>query len=116
MFTHENKYYKLQYKFILKYVNQEIVKKFEENKIHDFYTYLSINNKYYILRTKIDNNCHETYRLLNIIKAFEKVLDISLLKPVDEWDNEEINTKKKYYEKEYKDKTENNPKEDNIEK
>lgn len=107
----EDKYYKLQYKFILKYVNQEIVKKFEENKIHDFYTYL-INNNYFLLRTKIDNNYHETYRPLKIIKAFEKILDISLLKPVDEWDNEEINAKKKYYEKEYKDNIENNLNED----
>ena len=112
----EDKYYKLQYKFILKYVNQEIVKKFEENKIHDFYTYLSINNNYYGLRTKIDNNYHETYRPLKIIKVFEKILDISLLKPIDEWDDEEINAKKLYYEKEYKDNTENNPNKDNIEK
>lgn len=111
----EDKYYKLQYEFILKYVNQEIAKKFEENKMNDFYTYLSINNTYCGLHTKIDNNYHETYEALKIIKAFEKILDIPLLKPVDEWDNEEINTKKKYYEKEYKDNVENNPNEDKTE-
>ena len=51
-----------------------------------------------------------------ILSIFEIILDISLLKPIDEWNDEEINAKKKYYEKEYKDNIENNPNEDNNEK
>lgn len=103
-------YYNLSHcEFILKYINQEITNKIK-NK--GFYTYLSKNNKYYGLCTEFDNNHHRTTRLGTINKVFETILDISLLKPIDEWDDEEINTKKKYYEKEYKDNIENNPNED----
>ena len=100
-------------KFILKYINQETTNKIK-NK--GFYTYLSKNSKYYGLYSKFDNNHHRTTKFGVINTIFEKILDISLLKPIDEWDNEEINAKKKYYEKEYKDNTENNPNEDNTEK
>ena len=117
----EDRYYNLSsWTFILKYVKQEIIKKFEEYKSQDIYAYLSINNNYCGLRTKIDNNYHETtYIALKIDEVFEDILDISLLKPVDEWNDEEINAKKEYYEKEYKDNIENNPNKDtkdNIEK
>lgn len=110
----EDRYYNLSsWTFILKYVKQEIIKKFEEYKSQDIYTYLSINNNYCGLCTKIDNNYHETtYIALNIDEVFEDILDISLLKPVDEWNDEEINAKKEYYEKEYKDNIENNTNKD----
>lgn len=105
------RYYDLSsWTFILKYVNQEIAKKFEENKLQNFYTYLSNDNIYKGLYTNY--NGERYYEFLLLDEVFEDILDISLLKPVDEWDNEEINAKKKYYEKEYKDNIENNPNED----
>ena len=111
----KDRYYDLSsWKFILKYVNQEIAKKFEKNELQDFYTYLSNDNIYKGLYSERGWENHCKFLLLD--EVFEDILDISLLKPVNEWDNEEINTKKKYYEKEYKDNTENNPNKDNIEK
>ena len=107
-------YYNLSHcEFILKYINQETTNKIK-NK--GFYTYLSKNSKYCSLYTELDNNNHRTTKLGIIDNVFEKILDISLLKPVNEWDNGKINAKKKYYEKEYKDNIKNNPTKDNIKK
>lgn len=101
--------------YVLDNINQEIAKKFRNKENINYYTYIHNNNKNYgliytIFFTKISKKFAE------IITIFETILDISLLKPVNEWDNEEINAKKKYYEKEYKDNTENNPNEANTEK
>lgn len=101
--------------YVLDNINQEIAKKFRNKENIDYYTYIHNNNKNYgliytIFFTKISKKFAE------IVSIFEKILDISLLKPIDEWDNEEINAKKKYYEKEYKDNTENNPNENNTNK
>ena len=112
----------LTYKIILDNINQKIAEKFRKRENIDIYTYVSINNKYYgLLHTNIinDNIRSKTYKLLELDEVFKTILDISLLKPVNEWDDEEINAKKKYYEKEYKDNIENNTNKDtkdNIEK
>lgn len=119
---YKNIYYDLTYyidmnetKFVLNNINQEIAKKFKRDENIDFYTYIHNNNKNNgLIYTKVFNKLSKKFA--EIVSIFEKILDISLLKPVDEWDNEEINAKKKYYEKEYKDNIENNPNEDNIEK
>ena len=93
-----DRYYDLSsWTFILKYVNQEIAKKIEENKSQDLYTYLSNDNTHKGLYTEWGREKHHEFLLLD--EYFEEILDISLLKPVNEWDNEEINAKKKYYEK-----------------
>ena len=110
-------YYRLYYderEFLLKHINQEIAKKFNDGENINIYTYLSYNNKYYGL--KVNERKTNDNNLLKLDNVFETILDISLLKPVNEWDNEEINAKKKYYEKEYKDNIENNPTKDNNEK
>ena len=121
---YKNIYYDLTYyidmnetKFVLDNINQEIAKKFKKDENIDYYTYIHNNNKNYgLIYIKDDYSRIISKKFIKITTIFEKILDISLLKPVDEWDNEEINTKKKYYEKEYKDNTENNPNEDNTEK
>ena len=121
---YRNIYYDLTYnidmdetKFVLDNINQEIAKKFRDKEDIDFYTYIHRNNKNYgLIYIKDAHNDIISKKFIKITTIFEKILDISLLKPVDEWDNEEINAKKKYYEKEYKDNTENNPNKDNTEK
>lgn len=119
---YKNIYYDLTYyidtnetKFILNNINQEIAKKFKNEENINIYTYINNNNNnenYGLIYTKNDYQV-TSKKFAEINTFFEKILDISLLKPVDEWDNEEINAKKKYYEKEYKDNIENNPNEDN---
>lgn len=112
-------YYKLYYderNFLLEHINQKIAKKFNDGENINIYTYLSYNNKYYGLKVKVNERETNVINLLKLDNVFETILDISLLKPIDEWDDEEINAKKEYYEKEYKDNTENNPNKDNIEK
>ncbi len=103
------------YKIILDNIDQKMAEKFRKRENIDIYTYVSNNNKYYgLLHTDINNNNirSKTYKLLELNEYFETMLDISLLKPINEWNDEEINAKKKYYEKEYKDNIENNPNKD----
>lgn len=116
---YKNIYYDLTYrigtnetKFVLNNINQEIAKKFKKDENIDYYTYIHNNNKNYgLIYTK--NVYHEiSKKFAEIDTIFEDILDISLLRPVDEWDDEEINAKKKYYEKEYKDNIENNSNKD----
>lgn len=119
---YKNVYYDLTFyidnkekNYVLDNINQEIAKKFRNKENIDYYTYIHNNNKNYgLIYNKVFNKIYKKFGEITTI--FETILDISLLKPVDEWDNEEINTKKKYYEKEYKDNTENNPNKDNTEK
>ena len=84
------------------------------NKIRTF-AILTAENPMGIEITPQENN-KLSKEFGEILSIFEIILDISLLKPIDEWNDEEINAKKKYYEKEYKDNIENNPNEDNNEK
>ena len=119
---YKNIYYDLTYyininetKFVLNNINQEIAKKIKRDENIDFYTYIHNNNKNNgLIYTKVFNKLSKKFA--EILSIFEKILDISLLKPIDEWNDEEINAKKKYYEKEYKDNIENNHNEDNNEK
>lgn len=84
----EDKYYYLRYEeeLILKNIDKEMAKNFEEIKGHDLYTYLLSNNKKRGMTISIDKDKNVTYRLLNLNDDFFKsksikTLDISLLKP-----------------------------------
>lgn len=78
-------YYQLypdEKEFLLEHINQEIAKKFNDGEIINIYTYLSYNNKYYGL--KVNERKTNANNLLELDDVFEKILDISLLKPVNE--------------------------------
>lgn len=87
----ENKYYclKNEEKLILNNINQEIAKNFRKMKNQDLYTYLLSNNKKYGMIINIDEYKNITYKLSKLNdKCFKSLLDISLLKPTNEWDKE----------------------------
>lgn len=83
----EDKYYYLRYEeeLILKNIDKEIAKNFEEMKRQDLYTYLLSNNEKRGMSISIDKDHNITYRLVKINDDFFKsksisTLDISLLK------------------------------------
>lgn len=87
----ENKYYclKNEEKLILNNINQEIAKNFRKMKNQDLYTYLLSNNEKYGMIINIDEYKNITYKLSKLNdKCFKSLLDISLLKPTNEWDKE----------------------------
>lgn len=84
----EDKYYYLRYEeeLVLKNIDKEIAKNFEEIKGQDLYTYLLSNNKNRGMTINIDKDHNITYRLVWLNDEFFKsktikTLDISLLKP-----------------------------------
>lgn len=87
----EDKYYYLKYeeKLILKYTDDEIANNFRMSKNQNLYTYLLSNHgKKCGMIINIDEDNNITHKLVNLNdKCFENILDISLLKPVKEWDN-----------------------------
>lgn len=90
--VNEEKYYKLNciQEYILKHVDKKIAKKFKNNKKQDTNTYLLKNNKKCAFELIVDYNNGMTkfmYNLINANKYFDKYLDITLLKPVREWDD-----------------------------
>lgn len=97
---YKNIYYDLTYhinmnetKFVLNNINQEIAKKFKRDENIDFYTYIHNNNKNNgLIYTKVFNKLSKKFA--EILSIFEKILDIFLLKPIDEWNDKEINAKK----------------------
>lgn len=83
----EKEYYYLKFeeKLILKNINKEIAKNFEEMKKQDLYTYLLSNNEKRGMSINIDKDHNITYRLVWLNDDFFKsksisTLDISLLK------------------------------------
>ena len=87
----EDKYYYLKYeeKLILKYIDDKIANNFRMSKNQNLYTYLLSNNGRkcgMIINIDKDNNVTHKLAKLND-KCFENILDISLLKPVNEWNN-----------------------------
>lgn len=92
----QNKYYYLKYeeRMILKNIDNEIAGKYINMKKQDLYTYLLSNNERCGMTINIDKDHNVTYKLVKLNdKCFEKLIDISLLKPVSEWNKElyEIN-------------------------
>lgn len=90
--VNEEKYYKLNciQEYILKHVEHKIAKKFKNNKKQNTNTYLLKNNKKCAFELIVDYNSgitKFTYNLLDASNYFEKYLDITLLKPVREWDD-----------------------------
>ena len=83
----EKEYYYLKFeeKLILKNIDKDIAKNFEEMKRQDLYTYLLSNNEKRGMTISIDKDHNITYRLVKINDDFFKsksisTLDISLLK------------------------------------
>lgn len=83
----EKEYYYLKFeeKLILKNIDKEIAKNFEEMKKQDLYTYLLSNNEKRGMSINIDKDHNITYRLVWLNDDFFKsksisTLDISLLK------------------------------------
>lgn len=83
----EKEYYYLKFeeKLILKNIDKDIAKNFEEMKRQDLYTYLLSNNEKRGMSINIDKDHNITYRLVKINDDFFKsksisTLDISLLK------------------------------------
>lgn len=83
----EKEYYYLKFeeKLILKNIDKDIAKNFEEMKKQDLYTYLLSNNEKRGMSINIDKDHNITYRLVKINDDFFKsksisTLDISLLK------------------------------------
>lgn len=92
----KDEYYYLKYeeRMILKNIDNEIAGKYINMKKQDLYTYLLSNNERCGMTINIDKDHNVTYKLVKLNdKCFEKLIDISLLKPVSEWDKElyEIN-------------------------
>ena len=92
----KDKYYYLKYeeKLILKNIDKKIAGKYINMKNQDLYTYLLSNNERCGMTINIDKDHNVTYKLVKLNdKCFEKLIDISLLKPVSEWNKElyEIN-------------------------
>lgn len=87
----EDKYYYLKYeeKLILKYIDNNIANNFRMSKNQNLYTYLISNiGKKCGMIVNIDKDNNITHKLVNLNdKCFENILDISLLKPVKEWNN-----------------------------
>lgn len=83
----EKEYYYLKFeeKLILKNIDKDIAKNFEEMKRQDLYTYLLSNNEKRGMSISIDKDHNITYRLVKLSDDFFKsksisTLDISLLK------------------------------------
>lgn len=83
----EKEYYYLKFeeKLILKNIDKDIAKNFEEMKRQDLYTYLLSNNEKRGMSINIDKDHNITYRLVKLSDDFFKsksisTLDISLLK------------------------------------
>lgn len=83
----EKEYYYLKFeeKLILKNIDKDIAKNFEEMKRQDLYTYILSNNEKRGMTISIDKDHNITYRLVKINDDFFKsksisTLDISLLK------------------------------------
>lgn len=86
----EDKYYYLKYeeKLILKNIDNEIAKNFKMSNNQNLYTYLLSNNKKCGMVINIDKDNNVSYKLVKLNdNCFENILDISLLKPVKEWNN-----------------------------
>ena len=87
----EDKYYYLKYeeKLILKYIDDKIANNFRMSKNQNLYTYLLSNHgRKCGMIINIDKNNNVTHKLVKLNdKCFENILDISLLKPVNEWNN-----------------------------
>ena len=63
--------------------------KFKMMEDQNFYTYILSNNEKCGMIINIDKDKNVTHKLVKLNdKCFESLLDISLLKPVSEWDNE----------------------------
>ena len=87
----EKEYYYLKFeeKLILKNIDKEITKNFKNMENQNLYTYLLSNNEKCGMIVNIDKDLSVTHKLVKLNdKCFESLLDISLLKPVNEWDNE----------------------------
>lgn len=87
----EDEYYYLKHeeKLILKNIDKEITKNFKNMEDQNLYTYLLSNNEKCGMIVNIDKDKNVTHKLVKLNdKCFESLLDISLLKPVKEWDNE----------------------------
>ena len=87
----EDEYYYLKHeeKLILKNIDKEIAKNFKNMENQNLYTYLLSNNEKCGMIVNIDKDKNVTHKLVKLNdKCFESLLDISLLKPVNEWDNE----------------------------
>lgn len=92
----KDEYYYLKYeeRLILKNIDNEIAGKYINMKKQDLYTYLLSNNERCGMTINIDKDHNVTYKLVKLNdKCFEKLIDISLLTPVSEWNKElyEIN-------------------------
>ena len=87
----EDEYYYLKHeeKLILKNIDKEISKNFKNMEDQNLYTYLLSNSEKCGMIVNIDKDKNVTHKLVKLNdKCFESLLDISLLKPVKEWDNE----------------------------
>ena len=87
----EKEYYYLKFeeKLILNNINKKIAKNFEEMKKQDLYNYLLSNNTKCGMTISIDENGDIIYKLVKLNdKNFKLVLDISLLKPINKWDED----------------------------
>lgn len=91
---YKNMYYKLPSREMKDNINQEMIEKIEY-KDKDHYAYILFDNKRYGL-TK--NNNSDKYKLLSLDLLFENALDISLLKPISEWNNSNNSNPHEIYE------------------
>ena len=86
----KDKYYCLKFeeKLILNNIDQEIARNFQMIIKQDCYTYLLSNNAKCGMIINIDKYKNITTKLVKLNgKCFEELLDISLLKPISEWNN-----------------------------
>lgn len=86
----KGKYYYLKFeeKLILKNIDQKIAKKFKNNESQNLYTYLSYNNEKCGMIISIDEVNNITHKLVKLNdKCLKSHLDISLLKPINKWND-----------------------------
>lgn len=84
----KDKYYCLKFeeKLILNNIDREIARNFQMMLKQDCYTYLLSNNAMCGMIINIDKYKNITTKLVKLNdKCFEEMLDISLLKPINEW-------------------------------
>lgn len=95
-----DEYYILKYeeKLILKNIDKEITKKFKNIEKTNIYTYLLSNNEKCGMTISIDEDYKITHKLVKLNNEFFKLnddyktpIDISLLKPVNEWNDNNNN-------------------------
>lgn len=87
----KGKYYYLKFeeKLILKNIDQKIAKKFRNMESQNLYTYLLSNNEKCGMIISIDEVNNVTHKLVKLNdKCFKSHLDISLLKPINKWNND----------------------------